>query len=286
MRIDHCYIRYNQYSIRTYSSRIYGVIDHNYIYNNDAFANLVGNAQNWDLPSVAGTTNTLMFEDNIHYLDDHVTDVSGWTDQEQFIEGQGQDFSIRNCLFDGRNLTKYNGLFVEWHGNASLHANDPALRGPQLIEVYSNQFLANFSYRMIHARGGSLLCWSNVFSSASRSGAAIQMEEEESGASCCRPLKTIWAAEDQINNTHIWGNTLRGAVRVLVATNYANDSIFIQKDRDYFLHAPDGTSGKTSWSDRLGASNMTHTARGTQYHHPYTPLVHPHPLVFSQDGGQ
>lgn len=292
-RIDHCFFKNGQYTFRPNSdSTVYGVIDHNHFWNCDAPMDLIGgNDDNWATRKHTGTTNTMVFENNLHTVNDLADNITGWSDQEQFIEAESFDFVVRHCVFDMASLTEYNGIAIEWHGNHEIWDNSGTKRrGPQLIEIYSNIFNINFTYRLIHARGGSFLIYSNAVTFSTANQVFVQMEEEEgvsgSAVNGGAAAKTAWAAEDQINNCHIWTNALVGTGITVVTTNYNSDGIFIKKGHDWWDAAPNNTDGFTDWgANRLGSSNMTYTASGTQWHYPLTQLAYPHPLVTAQDGG-
>ena len=132
----------------------------------------------------------------------------------------------------------------------------------------------------MNLRGGSLIIYNNTFTTLVGSPTTIALTEEESWQTeFFNPLRTTWPAEDQINNTFIWNNTLNGATITDVNLNFPSDTTFIKKDRDYFMHAPQATGGKSTYPTRAGASDMTFSSSGANAYYPYTPYTYPHPLT-------
>jgi hypothetical protein len=278
LRIDHNAFNKGKQCIMTDGSRINGVIDHNDFLNCDAAIGANGDIRTWDDPIAAGTANALFIEDNTFRADNN---AAGWSEQEQIMHGHGNRTVIRYNTFDLRAYTIGNGLPIEAHGNGNCYtgtSND--LRGMPILEIYNNTMRVHATYRFINIRGGSDLVHDNTLTSEVGNPAAVEFKEEEgNGAapftSCA---KTAWAAEDQINNSFVWNNTLNGQAVTDINLDYPTDPVYIQQGRDYFMHAPAASGGKETYTGRPGGL-MSFSAAGANAYYPYTPYTYPHPLV-------
>jgi hypothetical protein len=278
LRIDHNAFNKGKQCIMTDGSRIYGVIDHNDFLNCDAAIGANGDIRTWEDPIAPGTANALFIEDNTFRADNN---AAGWSEQEQIMHGHGNRTVIRYNTFDLRAYTIGNGLPIEAHGNGNCYtgsSND--LRGMPILEIYNNTMRVHASYRFINIRGGSDLVHDNTLTSEIGNPAAIEFKEEEGNGAepftGCK--KTAWSAEDQINNSFVWNNTLNGQAVTDIDLDYATDPVFIQQGRDYFMHAPAVTGGKETYTGRPGGP-MSFSAAGANAYYLYTPFTYPHPLV-------
>lgn len=278
-RIDHNLFDLGQYTVTFVGINSWGVIDHNTFLNCDNGIQFNGGSFVWQYPIVPSTTNCIVAEDNRFIC----TQGGLGGMNESIMSGQGVRFVVRYNSFDGTAYTTGNDyLPYEHHGKGGSLSSPPTsgqLRGPPIYEIYKNTMAVNQSQRFLHIRGGSGLIWSNVLTSVLSSGSKLEFTEDDTTGD------TSWSGQDQIENTFAWGNTYNGVLITNVDYADANDPTFIQKDRDFFLHPPDNTSGKITWSDWPGSHNATFNAGVTQTYYPYTPLVYPHPLVTAQDGG-
>ncbi len=160
---------------------------------------------------------------------------------------------------------------------------------------------AHHTYRFIHLRGGSTLVHDNTFGYLSGSKPpSIQMDEEEDWqTSFFSPLRTVWPAQDQVNNSFFWNNTINGAALVDgddITLYNAAGATFIQVNRDYFTHAPAASGGYEYYTGaRQGGSqaapttsdtgSMIFSATGANAYYPYSAYVYPHPLRNSSASG-
>lgn len=258
----------------------YGVIDHNNFINCDiAVAPQGDDNYAWARPILAGTANALFIEDNTFTINNNVE----YEPNEQIYHFSGARTVIRNNTFDARTYTAGSSMFMESHGNINLYAgNNNDMRGQPLIELYNNNFYAYTTYRMIYLRGGSSLVYNNTMTTQSGSTAAIQLTEEEGwtsgGTFSPKPAASAWPAQDQINNSFFWNNTLNGSSVTNIVFNASQDSTFIQQNRDYFMHAPQATGGMETYTGRAGGT-MTFSSSGVNAYYPYTAYIYPHPLT-------
>lgn len=261
-----------------------GVADHNTFVNNNIAVGFTGDDNySWNRPITAGTSHAMFIEDNTFIIDNNA-------DQEpnQLVYHQeGARSVIRHNLFDGTAYTNGNTLTYDSHGNLNYYSGNNAqdMRGQPIQEVYSNTFHAHHTYEFMDNRGGSALIYNNAFITDSGSCPILPFTEEESWQTGFGPLATVWPAEDQIMNTFVWGNTFNGAAQTdgVVYAQHTQDATLIQKNRDYFMHAPQSSGGSESYPDRAGAANMTFTSSGPNAYYPYTGYTYPHPLVSGTD---
>lgn len=283
-RVDHCRF-FNAYSaVGVKGINAWGVIDQNLFVNCDIAVQPLGGSLIYLYPIQSGITagtNALYIENNKFRQTATILGVN-----EQITSGQGVRIVLRYSDFFFTD-TGSEPLPYEQHGGAggSATAGTPpasdVLRGPLCVEIYMNTMVGTSgTYRYMNLRGGSILCWSNAMSGGT---GAITLTEDDSSAG----HEATWPSLDQINNSHFWGNTIEGSAFTAADFDYqdGNDATLIQENRDFFMHAPDATSGKTTWSDWTGSHQATFTGGVANHHYPYTPLAYPHPLVTAQDGG-
>ncbi len=159
---------------------------------------------------------------------------------------------MRHNTFD---LSKFVGLNFGaiWmiHGNQAYWTGNQATdnaRGGILLELYNNTITVNQGYRIIYLRGGRTVAYDNTFTFLNSSPPIVSPTEEEGypgdgSPATTRPL--VWPAEDQVNNSFFWNNTIDG--RAQASTDIVNwqtpqDNTFIRLNRDYFLRPPNSTT--------------------------------------------
>ncbi|MBE9483407.1 MAG: hypothetical protein IMY74_01085, partial [Bacteroidetes bacterium] len=274
LRIDHNTFQKGKRAIYS-SGWVEGLIDNNTFINCDIAVGLAGdNHFSWNRSIEAGTANSLFIEDNT-FLQDNNSDREL---NEQIYHQEGARTVVRYNTFDLRSYTTYNGCPFDSHGNQSYYTGNPAIRGQPLLEIYNNNFYIHHTYRVLYIRGGSLLVHDNTVTFETGSGSVFKLSEEESWQTAFfNPLATTWSAEDQIMNSFFWGNTLDGSPITDVSLNFANDATFIQKDRDYFMHAPESSGGKATYDSQEGGA-ATFSSSGANAYYPYTPYAYLHPL--------
>ncbi len=295
IRIDNCKFEKSKRIVKV-SGWVYGVIDNNQFLNNDIAIGIDGdNNYSWDRPIAAGTVNNLFIEDNIFYIDND-------TDRQPnhlIYHFKGARTVTRYNTFDGSSYTAGGVcLFYDSHGNLNYYIGTYLdLIGQPIVEVYNNTFHA---YRgqagSFQFRSGSALVYNNDFTLESGSQWYIPYlyEEEQWNNNMFNPLRTEWPAEDNIVNTFFWNNTGNWSGDTSDGTNItgvyvlASAEPFIQENRDYFMHAPQSSGGKSIYTGRAGASNAYPTDGGsdtTEFvsavanaYYPYTAYTYPHPL--------
>ena len=303
-RIDHS--DFNSGSHCVWASRwLEGVIEKNNFYNCNIGVMVLGdNQQSWLRPIEAGTSHSLFIEDN-NFIINNLTDREP---NEQIYHQDGGRSVVRNNLFDGSTYTNGNSILIDSHGswmsgkplvNGGYWTSDNGYhRGQPLIEVYNNVFRGHHTYQFTNFRGGSFLVHDNNFTTLSGNTINIfVLTDEESWQTLfVNPLRTQWPAEDQVNNSFFWNNTYNGAPITVVRNNkHPEDTIFIQENRDYFMHAPQATGGQSKYTGRQGASNapptesspdtMIFDAAAPNAYYPYTPYIYPHPLALLDNIG-
>ncbi len=291
-RIDHNSFNTNTTSIHA-GGWLEGLIDHNQFLNANRGILVQGdNNYAWARTIAAGTSHALFIEDNTWTI----TNAGGAGLNECVYHQEGGRTVIRYNTFDASTYTADNAYFLDSHG----HFIGMSARGQPILEIYNNTFNAYRIAGFMNIRGGSLLVHDNDFTVATGSPTAVHLTEEESWYSgILGSLRTQWPAEDQVNNTFIWNNTLHG-FSTIVTSWHPEDAPFIQKDRDYFLHAPEGAGGPDSVGYEYytgtmqggaqtppttgDAGSMAFSATGANKYYPYTPYAYPHPLQGASSG--
>ena len=296
VRVHHNTFNMGSYTVHV-SGRFSGVIDNNKFVNCDTGIYVAGdNDSAWERDIAAGTANATFIEDNTFVFDSNNDRTGDHTNQQVYCT-EGAIPVVRNNTFDGSAYTAGYFFMFNTHGNSpgvayssSSYPNNT--RGAPISEVYNNTFTAYNCYGYTSdMRGGSILFYGNSFTCKSGAG-AIQLWEEEAQTG----YRTVWPAYDQIANSFFWDNTVNGSTITDITLNVpALEGTFIQKDRDYFMHAPQSSGGKTSYSYRTdhnatgkGASQSNPTASdtgtskfsasGANAYYPYTAYTYPHPL--------
>jgi len=282
IRIDNCYFYGGERNI-FFRYRASGVVDHctfqdvviaTEVYGDDDYAWARAGA-----PQFGTADTTVFFEDNYFIADSAITyfDTLGDT----FTGGR---FTWRYNTFDLSAFSAWNfGSLITAHGNQAYWAGiNDWNRGGIMCEFYDNTVHLNQVYRVLWFRGGRNLVANNTFTTtAGGIGAMVSFSEEEPTSAGFFPLRTTgWDAEDQVNNTFIWGNTVNGAPQdpSMISCWDNASSIFIQLGRDYWLEPPSENTvtsypqpGPPSLPDYPVPYNPAVTS--------WTPYVYPHPLV-------
>jgi hypothetical protein len=280
LRIDHCYF-YGGMRTLFFRYRVNGVVDHNtfhdcaYItehFGDDDYAWIRAGTPQF------GTSDSIFFEDNSIVLDSTLTYFDVQSDQNT-----GGKLVWRYNTFD---LTAYTGTFgsiIGEHGNQAywLGSND-WLRGGIMCEFYNNTVRWGSAFRIIWFRGGRNIVANNAFY-GNLNGALVAFDEEE-GINVL-PLRSSWPAEDQVNNTFIWNNTVNGSPQD-PATIYcwqSGSQPYIQLGRDYWLVPP--SSNTVTNYPQPGLPSLP--GYPSPYSSPVTswmPYTYPHPLTGSGPG--
>ncbi|MEW6188189.1 MAG: hypothetical protein AB1585_20925 [Thermodesulfobacteriota bacterium] len=259
---------------------ITGVIDSNQFVNcNIAIAGYGDGNYAWNRPIEAGTKDFLFIEDNLFTVNNSTPREPN---EQIYHNSDGAKTVVRYNTFDYSSYTNGNAMPWEAHGNWGSISTYPSVRGTPIMEFYNNTITAYRSYRFMSHRGGSLLMHNNTFSQTSGSPASIDLKEEESWPNSTifnmtPPVDTAWPAWDQVTNTFIWDNTVNGSPMIPYCYS-SYDAVFIQQNRDYFLHAPQSSGGKSTYPTIPGKNDMTFSASGPNAYYPYTPFTYPHPL--------
>jgi hypothetical protein len=286
-------------------NQVYGVIDHNTFTNSySAIFGWGAFDQNtiWEDAKTAGdifagTANAMFVEDNTFtYTGNGIT-----ADASIYIQ-QGSVFVVRYNMFDGSAVTNPNvfQLMYNHHGNQEYCEGTTCTtyRGQTLFESYNNTAICSpGNCEFLSMRGGSNIFHDETYSvqGGGGNGYAFKFSEEECWQTAFfSPLRTTWPAQDQIFNTFIWNSTLNGSAVTNAEVDTTGDGAcgadFIQLDRDYFLHAPQSTGGRETFTGaRFGGSttspttgdggSMSFSSSGVNAYYPYTPYTYPHPLV-------
>jgi len=317
IRINHNIFNQGNRAILFYNPK--GLIDNNYFYNANLTieysAGSVAKANASWASMAAGTADALFIEDN-HFIDD-ANYLRNYTN-ERVGTFNGGKLVVRYNTFSSYNIPDAAGTVypIMTHGSAAggvangyWQIGTGARRGQSVVEIYNNVMEGKRIDFPVTVRGSANLIYSNTITTVSRIAPRIYLREEEYDVgSNWSPLRTAWPAEDQVHNTFIWNNTANGTRMNSDPSTYfaivPNASAGLQKDRDYFLHAPCGASdttdaygnacthGKESFTGLNGASGsyptdgtvyptlgtMIFTAVGPNAYYGYTPYTYPHPL--------
>lgn len=289
--------------IVTYN-QVYGVIDHN------TFTNVYSGVFGWgafDQNQIwfdaynaggifAGTANAMFVEDN-SFL--YTSAINGATVDASVYIQQGAIYVIRNNTFDASAVVNPNviELMYNHHGNQEycFGGTCTTFRGQPIFESYNNTGVcSSTNCEFMSMRGGSNIIHDETFTASGTPFAVVKFDEEECWQSVFfSPLRTTYPAQDQVTNSFVWNVNYNGSniTDVTIAQdNGACSENFIIKDRDYFMHAPQSSGGKTSFTGtRYGGSttapttgdtgSMTFSSSGANAYYPYTPYTYPHPLI-------
>lgn len=280
---------------------IEALIDNNTFNNCDIGVMILGDDHySWNREIVPGTVHANFIENNTFIADEANRDVN----LNQMIYHQSGGRSVtRYNTFDLSAVTGSGGAsFYDSHGNQGDTLPFSTFRGQPLVEIYNNYFKGHtalsFGHWIIDIRGGSSLIYNNDFyTTSSGTPYPIMLWEEEAwtsgGPFTTKPYDTTWPAEDQIFNSFFWNNRtfFNGASSPTALTDIAlrdttTESVFIQKDRDYFMHTPQETGGKATLTNSgspyyMRTNSMSFSGIGANAYASYTPYNCPHPLAGS-----
>ncbi len=284
LRVDHC--KFTGGTRALYASGwVEGVVDHNTFYNCNIGIGVSGDDNaSWARPIQPGTVHAVCIEDNTFLCDNNISAAPA---QSIYCQ-EGARVTARRNTLDTTRMTSYDGVFFDSHGNqpgaspikdACAPVTGNAMRGEPLVEVYENTVNVHHTWQHADYRSGVVFVYNNHYSYLSGvvGGTLVLKEEEVAPYGVFNPLRTLtyggYPANDQINNSHFWGNTMTyKGVSPNVTTNITTatlkcptqEAAFIKAGRDYWMSPPSSTTGNPV---------------GKYY--PYTPLVYPHPLVSS-----
>jgi hypothetical protein len=280
IRIDNCYFYGGERDI-FFQHRAYGVVDH-CVFNNTATALLVYGDDDcaWSRTMQFGTAEAVFIEDNLFTSDGNLT----YFDNLGGLYTGGR-YTWRHNTFDLTQAPPSSfGQLVSAHGNqAYWQGTNNWNRGGIMCEFYDNDVHLNQVYRVLWFRGGRHLVANNTFTTVVGGVEALVAfsEEEASRADLFSPLRTSgWPAEDQVNNTFIWGNIINGALQIssMISCWDGASSIFIQLGRDYWLEPPSEntvTNYPQPGSPSLPNYPLPYNPAITSW----TPYTYPHPLT-------
>lgn len=278
------------------TGKVFGVADHNTFLNTRLGFGCDGvnwGHYSWDYAITPGTANAFFFEDNTITIDSNYDQAYPNISVQIYFE-TGSRGVVRYNTFDSHLWTGLGQCAPPYdsHGNQDYNKD---FRGQPLIEVYNNSFnMEPDCWSFMDIRGGSSLIHDNTYIQTGGSAPIANLWEEEVWETAFfNALRIQWPAQDQINNTFFWNNTLNGSPVTTSNVNIhsASEAVFIQENRDYFMHAPASTGGKASYTgSRQGGSttsptpkdigNLIFTSSGANAYYPYTPYTYPHPLTY------
>lgn len=189
-------------------------------------------------------------------------------------------------------------------------------RGTVIAEIYNNSFTVGAINVWGKFRGGSIVMHDNTITLSGSNTTTIRLSNEQAWAGFS-DYGGEWPSMDQLFNSYFYNNTIYNSGACSggceAAISYYNASLeadFIVENRDYFLHAPQATGGKTTFGGFPGVSNdyctgsgtatlwqggttsypcctgngtgtcdMTFSASGANAYYPYTIYTCPHPLA-------
>ena len=281
VRIDNCIFKKGQ-RVVTWQGWAYGVVDHCTFYDCWICGYLIGEENDlgdraWARQDYqAGSGNFPFFED-CTFNWDTAAGIPGspWV---LYHEHGGRSI-LRHCTIDSHLSTNSIEGPIDMHGNQSYWtgaSNDQ--RGSIRMEFYNNTVHLNNSFRTMDLRGGSALIHDNTFIYDTETPDICDFREEESEDS---GTPVIWPAEDQINASFIWNNTVNGVAQtdseIGVGTfGTAGDATYIQKGRDYWTTAPNAGTHTTYPEPRPPSSPSYPTTYSAVTS--YTTFTYPHPL--------
>lgn len=298
-----------------------GVVDHNTIYNSHNMFVFYGGTRaqadaSWDSMS-AGTANALFVEDNTVIIDSNWTGTNG--NDTIFDTNNGGKLVFRHNTVNMNNAPSGQTFWMLMtHGNACFgdvpqywEANSDCRRGQSVVEIYDNTFSGHYHPAWFVIRGSANLVHDNVLN-CDVGTPYVYMREEEAylPSDYGDTNRTAWPGSDQVHNSFFWNNTNNGSADSDESVTVEPESAtFIQKNRDYFLHAPCAsgdsvdayghacTHGRETFTGPNGASGsdptdgnpynnigtMQFTAGVDNVYLGYVPYTYPHPLQGEAD---
>jgi len=316
VRIDHNAFNMGTRSIYA-SGWITSLVDYNTFINCNIAVGVTGdNNYSWNRPIQAGTADALFIENNTFIVN---TNTLREPNQQIYHQEGGRSVTRFNT-FDLSTYTAGYCTVYDSHGNQNYYTGSGDFRGQPLLEVYNNTIkcykAGDAGNVFMTLRGGSSLIYNNTFQYQTGRAVPINVVEEECWS--CPPYgghfgtcRTTRSGEDQINNTFIWNNTLQYQNETPTAiidvpvrfssntyctgdktpfgccTGYhagSCEEVLINMNRDYFMHAPASTGGKSIYQTRPGAADMIFSTSGANVYYNgtpgtgYTPYPYPHHL--------
>jgi hypothetical protein len=268
-----------------------GVVDHctflNCPYAVVAYAD---NDYAFQRPTAFGQNDAVYVENCSFTMDSNIGSFDQITDTDF-----GGRMVFRYCTVDLTKVADWNfGAVWETHGNQSYWTGNQNqdLRGTVSMEIYDNTVKTSPAYRITYLRGGRVLVFNNHFTFANNVP-VVNMTEEEGydGPGGNReehdwfnPLRKSWPAEDQVNNSFFWNNTVNGSPQKdtdFALWNDPPDRVFVQQGRDYWT-VPPSISTLSSLRQPGAPSRPNYPMHPfydavTSYH----PFTYPHPLTTS-----
>lgn len=305
LRIDHNSFSYGYESLQVGGCK--GVVDHNSFTNClkaiGFTAGSVAQANASWVSMDAGTSDALFIEDNSFVYN---ASYPGTYVQESIGTENGGKLVVRYNTWNSTALPLSIGTIIPviTHGSAAggvangyWQQGTGARRGQSVVEIYNNTVTGARVDFLCQLRGSANLVHDNTLDTTAFNPRVLVYEEEQYESSNWNPLRTAWPAEDQVHNSFFWNNTLRlnGVANGSYFEVAASSTAYIQLNRDYFLHAPQSSGGKESFTGANGASStyptdgvlyptlgtMTFSAVGANAYYPYTPYTYPYPSVGS-----
>jgi hypothetical protein len=266
IKIDNCNFTNGDAQSIVFMGQIYGLVAHcNFLNDADESINVYYPDDSdvsqgdmaWSQNELLGTLNQMVIED-CTFIGNNGENTKGGT---PIASSMGGRYTLRHCDIQ----SSRNYVFIDCHGNPLW--NNQNARGAYSTEVYNNTITATQSYYAAYLRGGKGVFFNNTFSGqinrpitfADYNSFNINdyTDKTSSAIKCLN-----YPAFDQINNFYVWGNTLNGnPLHDNSPQPYVQDRGLerdhLQLNRDYFDNAMPG----------------------------YTPLVYPHPLNTTNNGG-
>src|SRR4030095_9247975 len=241
IRVDNCYFEGGQRNI-FFQWRSAGVVDHCTFHNTAIPAFVYGEDDlSWNRSMAFGTSDAVFFEDDTFTADGAISffDTLG----DSYVGGK---YVFRHCTFDLVQFAPLQfGSLISSHGNQAYWqppGGNNWNRGGVMCEFYENQVHMSGVYRVLWFRGGRNIVANNTFTTTQGGiGAMVSFSEEEPSRF---GRNSGWPAEDQINATFIWGNTVNGQPQTasMVSCWDTPSATFVQSGRDYWLEAPSAST--------------------------------------------
>jgi putative Ig domain-containing protein len=250
-RIDHCLFQFGSRTVYA-RTRAYGVVDHCTFFDSDSEVNpfnavstdLIPGENEWTLGRRISTTNTVVVEDCVMIRGSAVT-----ANPNEVLYGQ----NAARCAFRFNTIIQTNS--TRPLAAIDAHGSDP-YRGTVLYEIHNNTFVCRNTYRFCNLRGGTMICFSNVFRQLD-AGTPTVFQLKNEGLS----TRGVYKALDELNNCFFWSNTLNGRLVTTVSIEPGSEP-YVTEGIHYWMRAP-------------GVGDLIH---------PYMPLTYPHPRVAFEDG--